>query len=56
MVPQHKFRSICLLVEEYKKTINQHSNEKKTYLSVDFYLLLHIIKVERKVETNVNSI
>lgn len=29
---------------------------KKTYLSVDFYLFLHIIKDERKVETNVNSI
>lgn len=31
-------------------------NEKKAHLNVDFCLLLHIIKDERMVETNVNSI
>lgn len=40
----------------YNYAQRQRLNEKKTHLSVDFCLLLHIIKDERMVETNVNSI
>ena len=51
---------IVIKLNDYFKIQNhaqsQRLNEKKTHLSVDFCLLLHIIKDERMVETNVNSI
>ena len=44
------------LIKTHKTRWNQRQNEKNPNLSVDFHLFLRIIRDERKVEANADSI